>query len=74
MVNVLKNPERWYDDFVEKVSETERRLYEEDREHLSLRNPFSLGETEEDRKRWISEEGVDYFETNVDNILVNYLY
>lgn len=74
MINVLKNPERWYDDFVEKVSETERRLYEEDREHLSIRNPFSLGETEENRKRWIAEEGVDYFETNVDNILVNYLY
>lgn len=74
MVQVFKDPERAYYEFVERLSEREKQLYESDREHLRISNPFSIGSDFKTREAYIQEEGLEFFETNVDNLLVNYLY
>lgn len=72
-----------YDEFVNGVTEEERRLLNDDEKfyNLSLTNPFSLSiPTGDDvslvrqkRQDMINKYGVDYFETNVENLVIDFL-
>ena len=80
VMDIVKDPERWYDEFVEGVSEQERQILMEDREQLSVRNPFDIGDGKYansgngiSRQQYIDKQGVDYFETNLEGLLIDYL-
>ena len=40
---------------------------------LQVYNPFTRSEDMNRRANWINEKGVDYFETNVENILIDFM-
>lgn len=78
---VIQNPGQYYDEQIEKLTEEERKLINEglkaDTEKLGqVINMFNIGdETNEagSRQKFIDEQGVEFFETNVENILLEYL-
>lgn len=79
ILNILRNPKKWYYEFEEQLSEAERILYAEDQKQLTLHNPFDIGDNKSSndpnsRQRYLEQEGVEFFETNVDNLITNYLY
>ena len=74
----ITNPEQWYDENIEKLTEIERKYLRsgEEESFQSLRNPFDVGDGKMDpssRQRFLEEEGIEFFETNVHNLLVDYL-
>ena len=79
--NVIKNPEQYYDEQVERLTEQERNLIrqglEADKEKLGyVHNMFDIGDEMDragTRQEFIDAQGVDFFETNIENILVEYL-
>ena len=76
VIEIVKDPERWYDEFVEGVSEYEREAMMEGREQLSVRNPFDIGDGRYNnitRQQYIDKQGIDYFETNLEGLLIDYL-
>lgn len=81
----LKNVTESFDEFVNGVSYEERRQMEEygnDFYNLQLKNPFELSmlssnsgvsETIKSRQNMIDKYGPEYFETNVENLLIDFL-
>lgn len=81
----LKNATESFDEFVNGVSYEERKQMEEygnDFYSLQLKNPFELSmlssnsgvsETLKSRQNMIDKYGPEYFETNVENILIDFL-
>lgn len=70
--------EHWFNEAIEHLSPEEAQQYEEDFSRMNLRNPFDIGEIsiENDnlqrRQKYIQDRGVDYFETNVEDLMLFY--
>lgn len=75
---VIKDPTQWFNEEIEHLSPEEAQQYEEDYSRMNLRNPFDIGEIsiENDnlqrRRKYIEEHGVEYFETNVEDLMLFY--
>lgn len=64
----------WYTEVVSNMTKDERQLMDESIEALSLKNPFDIGDLDlEKRKNYIVKNGSGIFETNVENIMVEYM-
>lgn len=61
-----------FDEFVNGLTVEEREYYNEGFEDLQLRDPFNR--SEEQRESYIAENGEDYFETNVENLLIDRMF
>ena len=74
LFKVLKSPEKYWDEFVEKMMPEDAQTLDDDFGHLSLTNNFERQYREQDyRSKLIQKHGVDYFETNVEDILLTVL-
>ena len=76
MKNVLtafKNPKRWYDEFVENLTSEEREQLDRDMSVSKLTNVFNEQLQPEFRSKLLENHGADFFEINVENMLIDYL-
>lgn len=74
LLKVLKSPEKYWDEFVEKILPEDAQTLDEDFEQLSLTNNFERQYRDQQyRSRIIQKHGFDYFETNVEDILLTVL-
>ena len=82
MWKIIQNPKQYYDDQIENLTEEERKLINQglaaDKEKLGrVINMFQIGdETGKDagtRQKYIDDNGIEFFETNVETILIEYL-
>lgn len=62
----------WYNEFVEGITEEERELYDQAFLDMQYKDPYDL--TERQRNRFISNNGVDYFETNIEKLLIDRMF
>lgn len=80
----IVNATESFDEFVNNITEEERELLGHDSDnfyHMSLKNPFSLSipgnsnvsQVERSRRAMIEKYGKGFFETNVENILIDFL-
>nr|DAP08730.1 MAG TPA: hypothetical protein [Bacteriophage sp.] len=81
----VKDASTAFDEFVEGITDEERELLGRDSDsfyRMHLKNPFSLSmptsqsgvnETMKSRKALLDKYGKGFFETNVENILVDFL-
>jgi hypothetical protein len=75
----VRNPKKAVQAIYENMSSQESDLYAGGFQRLTLKNPFSIGEigfdgeNRRNRNNYISENGNDYFETNVEVLLIHYL-
>ena len=81
-MRVIRNWRQYYDEKVEHITARERRYINQglksdnDDTIGEVRNVFDIGDEVAEkgsRQAFISEQGIDFFETNVENILVEYL-
>lgn len=71
---IMKNSEHWYSEVISNMTEEERRLMDESIETLSLKNPFNIGEQDAiSRENFLARNGKAIFETNVENIMIEYM-
>ena len=64
----------WYTEVISKMSAEERQWMDEDIKSLQLRNSFDIGEREySERQNYINNQGKAFFETNVENIMTEYM-
>ena len=70
----IMHPHEAFDEFSNNL------LTQEDKDEMSsairdlqVYNPFTRSEDINRRANWINEKGVDYFETNVENILIDFM-
>lgn len=71
---IMKNSDKWYTEAVSNMTEQERTWMNEDINTMSLRNPFNIGDFDvNSRQEYINKNGVGFFETNVENIMVEYM-
>lgn len=61
-----------YDEFVNDLTSEEREFIQEEMEHLRMKDSFNRNE--EQRNSYITENGIDYFETNVENLLIDRMF
>ena len=81
MWKIMSNPKQYYDDQIENITEQERELINKglnaDKEKLGhVINMFNIGDERFEpgsRNKYIEEQGIDFFETNVETILIEYL-
>lgn len=73
LAKVAMNPEKYWDEFVENLIPEEAEDLEAGAKTLSLVNNFERQQDQEYRKNLIQKHGVDYFETNVEDILLTVL-
>ena len=73
LAKVALHPEKYWDEFVEKLMPEEAEEMNEGAETLSLINNFEKQQDQEYRKKLIQKHGVDYFETNLEDILLEVL-
>lgn len=70
---VLRSDE-WYMEYVSKMTKEERETIDEGIEALSLKNPFIIGDSDYNvRQNYIEKYTPKFFETNVEEILVEYM-
>ena len=80
----IKNASESYDEFVEQVTSYERDMLGTDNDNfymMTLKNPFSrsipnssnIREVAKNRAEMIEEYGAGFFETNLENILIDFL-
>lgn len=84
-VRKVKEASTAFDEFVEGITDEERELLGQDSDsfyRMHLRNPFSLSmpnsqsginETIKSRKKLLEKYGAGFFETNVENIMIDFL-
>ena len=66
------NGKEMYDEFVDKLSPTEREFYEKAFEEFQFKDPYNR--SEEQRLKFIDENGIDYFETNIEKLLIDRMF
>lgn len=70
----IMHPIDAYNEFVDDTLNDEEKLQrKQDIENLQAYNPFKRSEDSNRRANWLNEKGVDFFETNVENILIDFL-
>lgn len=70
---IARKSEHWYSEIISNMTEEERSMMDENIKALSLRNPFDIGEEADSRANYLANNGQAVFETNVENILVEYM-
>ena len=70
---IAMKSDHWYTEVVSNMTQEERSLMDENIQALSLKNPFSIGEDSTKRANYLAKNGQSIFETNVENILVEYM-
>lgn len=70
---IISKSKDWFTEVVSKMTKDERELMDQGISSLSLRNPFSIGENPKRRQNYINENGKGFFETNLENIMVEYM-
>lgn len=73
LAKVAIHPEKYWDEFVENLIPEDAEDLDEGVKALSLINNFEKQQDQEYRKKLIQKHGVDYFETNVEDILLTVL-
>lgn len=73
IAKVALHPEKYWDEFVENLIPEEAEEMNEGAKTLSLINNFEKQHDQEYRNKLIQKHGVDYFETNLEDILLNVL-
>lgn len=73
LAKIALHPEKYWDEFVENLMPEEAEEMNEGAEVLSLVNNFEKQHDQEYRNRLIQKHGVDYFETNLEDILLTVL-
>lgn len=73
LAKVAMHPEKYWDEFVEDLMPEEAEDLDEGVKTLSLINNFERQQDQEYRKKLIQKHGADYFETNVEDILLTVL-
>lgn len=72
-MELLRNPKQGIEEFVNKVaSQEEQSLRDAGIEAMQLYNKFSIGEGS-GRKNYIAEHGTDYFETNLETLIADFV-
>lgn len=72
-MELLRNPKQGIEEFVNKVvSQEEQSLRDAGIEAMQLYNKFSIGEGS-GRNNYIAEHGVDYFETNLETLIADFI-
>lgn len=61
-----------YDEFVNNLTEDEAEYYRSGLESMRFKDPFNR--TDEQRQEYIEKNGINYFETNVEDLLVERLF
>ena len=69
---LIKNRGEIYDEFVNKLTSEERAFISEEIKSLRIKDQFNRDKQQ--RSRYISENGIDYFETNVENLLIDRMF
>lgn len=70
----LKDPKGAFEEFSEDLlNDEEKEARNRDIENLQAYNPFIRSEDQNRRENYISEKGTDYFETNVENLIIDFL-
>lgn len=70
----IMHPQRAYDEFIDDtLNEQEKAERKADIENLQAYNPFQRSEDSNRRANWLGEKGVDFFETNVENLLIDFM-
>ena len=69
---LLKNPKQAIEELNDVFNSQERELLEQSIESKQLQNKFSIGEGS-GRKNYIAEHGTDYFETNLETLLADFI-
>lgn len=69
MLKIIKNPKKWYDEWVDDMSAQEKQMVQQDMEMYKLGNPYARQISKEVRKEMLKEHGKYYYETNVEHIL-----
>lgn len=69
---LFKNKSEIYDEFVNDLTSEERQFISEEIKSLRMKDQFSRNKDQ--RNRYISENGIDYFETNVENLLIDRMF
>lgn len=70
----IMHPVDAYNEFIDDtLNEEEREQRKQDIENLQAYNPFKRSEDSNRRANWLNEKGIDFFETNVENILIDFL-
>lgn len=84
-IRTVKNASTAFDEFVQGITPEERKLYGQDSDsfyRMHVRNPFSLSipsssttlsEVENSRRNLLNQYGRAFFETNVENICIDFL-
>ena len=70
----ITHPVDAYNEFMDDtLNEEEKAERKADLENLQAYNPFKRSEDFNRRANWLNEKGLDYFETNVENILIDFI-
>ena len=69
---LIKNRSEIYDEFVNDLTSEEREFISEEIKSLRMRDQFNRNKQQ--RSRYIEENGIDYFETNVENLLIDRMF
>lgn len=70
---MIKKPNLFFEELQGLVGEAEQQQREEDIRNLQAYNPFRNSEMNDNvRQVYIDEKGVDYFEYNIENLLIDY--
>lgn len=70
----IMHPVDAYNEFMDDtLNEEEKAERKADLENLQAYNPFKRSEDSNRRANWLNEKGLDYFETNVENILIDFM-
>ena len=70
----IMHPKEAFQEFTDDLlNEEEKQLRDQDISNLQAYNPFRRSEMVNSRANYIISKGVDYFETNVENIMIDFL-
>lgn len=70
ILKVIRDPKTYWDEFVENLIPEEVKDLDSGVEKLSLMNNFEKQQDQEFRKKLLENHGADYFETNLEDILL----
>lgn len=71
----VHNPGMFFQEMYEGImSDEERSLVTRDMENLQTRNPFRASNTERGRQQLLKRYGKDMFETNLQNLMIDYVF
>lgn len=74
-VQYCKNPTLFFQEMYEGIMDSEEReQVTRDMENLQTRNSFRASDVEKGRKRLLGKYGKNFFETNIQNIVIDYVF